>query len=103
MVEVKVELRYKCPYCREVYPTREEAEECASDCVDLDDVIEVSHDVILCEYCHKEYDFHEQAAKCEQQHIERQDKAYENTMRARDMERLKKAASLPGQKKMGGW
>ena len=93
MVEYKEKTIWKCPYCKKEYDNERDAEDCATECADVDSPEEDTKTIYVCQYCKKEYDKEEDAEKCEKNHAEDQDDFYSK-------ERLKQASENPAQKKL---
>ena len=97
MVDVKA--GWKCPYCNHLYDKEYEARDCANDCVEVDSPIEVS--LIYCSMCNEKYCCIQEAEDCELKHMQHEDKAFKDYQIKKNFEALAKAASHPGQLKLG--
>ena len=103
MVTTISKIMYKCPYCDQKYETEYEARTCAEDC-HLADIEEVTQEEItkqnICEYCNEEWHTHQEAEECEQEHIETQDKHYEQYQEHEARHKLLEAGHHPSQRKI---
>lgn len=89
---------WRCPYCKTLYKAECDAEECARNCVDIDDPIEVS--TYKCEMCGGQETNYSEAEKCEEQHKEFEDKYYRDYLVYQNFAKLNEAANHPSQKKL---
>lgn len=89
---------YKCPYCKTAYETHQDAQDCAKDCVEIEEVLEF--EFWECEICGKKFDNEWAAEKCEEKHKEDKDKLFFAWEDSQAKEKLAKAASHPEQQKL---
>jgi len=90
---------WRCPYCLKQFPTEDEAEECASMCRRVENVIDVT--IIICELCGEAYVDEPSAEECEEHHKELQDIHYHTWLVKENFRILSEAGNRPGQKKLG--
>lgn len=91
---------WRCPYCKTVYPKEYQAKNCATECVEVDEP-EKAH-WYQCEMCNYKCQTEKDALQCEDIHTRTKDKYYEAYLSRKNFEALSKAASVPGQMKLGG-
>lgn len=90
---------FKCPYCKKLYPDWDTANDCANNCCDVEEVLQVSS--ATCEMCGKDYKDEILAECCEQEHLDNEDSFYQQYLVKKNFEKLEKASKLSGQKKLG--
>lgn len=97
-------VKWKCPYCSDIYETEDDANDCAKDCVldDVDKAEEVNNDdtEYICKYCKESYDNNIDAEDCEEEHTEIEDSDFEEFKRQESVLLLQEAAKHPQQVKL---
>jgi len=100
MVKVIGGIKYECPYCGDTFDEYMEADDCASDCAaserDTPNEVE-SRKLYVCKYCEKTHGTMFLAEECEQEHIDAEDKYYDEYEHHESMLRLQEAAAHPEQ------
>ena len=94
---------YECPYCGEEYDDEEDAQECASDCYEVDSPIEKDNVIYICEMCKLKYNKEEDAEDCEDNHIKKKDKLYDEYLKKKETIRMLVIANNPNQQKLEKW
>jgi hypothetical protein len=90
---------WACPYCKEVYTDYLDAESCAEECADILEPLVV--DTIICEVCGEDYVSESDAIVCEEEHEVKNDLLWRDYLVKKNFDELKKAASVPGQTRLG--
>ena len=99
MKMVQYIIGFKCPYCSEVYKDFEDAEDCATECANIQEPIEAQQ--FVCDICNESYVSESDAIVCEQEHEAKNDLVWRQYEVKKNFEVLKKAASVPGQLRIG--
>jgi hypothetical protein len=103
MVEIIEEKVWMCPYCDKEYNNEADAEECATECCDIDSPIEDTRTTFKCEMCKKIFNENDDAEECEEEHTEDKDRFYKNYEKNIDLARLEQIANHPNQSKLSTW
>jgi hypothetical protein len=91
---VKIVDGFACPYCHTSYETEDDAEECAQECVEIEEVEEVV--MFKCEVCLRCHDREPMAIRCETGHPN-----WEEILERKESEaRLKRAQNHPAQMRL---
>jgi ribosomal protein L37AE/L43A len=92
---------WKCSKCGYEYDNEDDAYDCQDECqsIQKEDAVEGKR-IFTCEMCNKYYDRYKKAVDCENRHKDWDDLFYINYLSKIELEKLLKAANLPGQKKL---
>lgn len=100
MVKVEETTKWKCPYCDKLYDDEDDAEDCASDCVDVESPTEVDEVNYYCEICENNYDEYSLASDCEEKHKEGKDSEYKDYLDNLERQKLVIASQHKEQRKL---
>lgn len=100
MVREECVTQWICPYCGDPYDTKDDAEECALECADVDSPSEKISSKYFCEMCGKKYDDEEDAEKCEYEHTKDDDIFYFEYVEKRKVAELLESGNHPYQTKI---
>ena len=90
---------FRCPYCKTVYDKEYKAKDCANECVEVEEP--EKYNWYQCEMCNTKCQEEADALQCEDIHTRMRDKYYDAYLSKKNFEALSRAASVPGQLKLG--
>lgn len=103
MVKTEERTIWKCPYCASEYDDLDEAEDCASECVDVEEPEEETKVKHFCEICDEDFEEYVLAAECEDKHKKGDDIEYQEYLDELEKHKLEIASQHKEQTRLKKW